>query len=82
MSFVVVRKMLYQGGDYFRFIVELSHLKKMAFAQASAYIASANAKKSKWWVFEPSTCRAKNQNFRNPTNYIPIDPEFYANHYS
>ena len=40
------------------------------------------SKKSKWWIFVPRTHRAKNQNFRNPTNYIPIDPEFYADDYS
>ena len=66
----------------FRFTFGLSHLKKLSFAQPSAYIASANAKNSKWWIFGPSTRRAKNQNFRNPTNHIPMDPEFYADHYS
>ena len=30
----------------------------------------------------PSNHRAKNQNFRNSTYYIPLDPEFYADHYS
>ena len=25
---------------------------------------------------------AKNQNFRNPTYYILLDPEFYTDHYS
>ena len=54
----------------------------MSFAQASAYIASANTKKPKWQIFGPSNHRAKNQNFRNPTNHIPLDPEFYAYHYS
>ena len=54
----------------------------MSFAQASTHIASANAKKSKWQIFGPSNHSAKNQNFRNPTYYIPLDPEFYADHYS
>ena len=66
----------------FRFTVGLSHLGKLSFAQASAYVASANAKKSKQWIFGPSIHRAKNENFRNLTNYIPIDPKFYAGHYS
>ena len=61
-----------------RFTVGLSHLEKESFAQANAYITSANTKKSKWWIFGPSSYRVKNQNFRNLTNYIPIDPEFYA----
>ena len=55
---------------------------KIVFAQASAPIASANTKKSKWQIFGPNNLRAKNQNFRNPANYIPLDPEFYAYHYS
>ena len=29
-----------------------------------------------------ATIRVKNQNFWNPTNYIPLEPEFYADHYS
>ena len=32
-------------------------------------------------MFGPSNHRAKNRNFRNRTNYIPSDPEFYADHY-
>ena len=74
-----------QGGDYFmllRFTVELRHLELLSFAQASTHIPSANAKKSKWQIFGPSNHRAKNLNFRNPTYYIPLDPEFYADHYS
>ena len=47
----------------FRFTVGLSHLEKLSFAQASAYIASANAKKWKSWIFGPSTNRVKNQNY-------------------
>ena len=35
-------------------------------------------KKIKFWVFGPSNHRAKNQNFRNLTSYIPIDPECYV----
>ena len=66
----------------FRFTVGLRHLEKLSFAQASAHIASANAKKSEWQIFKRSAHRAKNQNFRNPTNYIPLDREIYANHYS
>ena len=61
--------------------VELRHLELLSFAQASTHIASANAKKSKK-IFGPSNHKAKNQNFRNPTYYIPLDPEFYADHYS
>ena len=64
-----------------KFFVGLSHLEKLPFAQASAYIASANVKKFKWRVFGPSTHSANNQNFRNPTNYIAIDPGFYADRY-
>ena len=60
----------------------LKHLEKLSSAQASAHIASANAKKSKWQKFGPSAHRAKNQNFRNPKNYTTLDPEFYADHYS
>ena len=74
-----------QGGDYFmllRFTVELRHLELLSFAQASTHIPSANAKKSKWQIFGPSNHSAKNQNFRNPKNYIPLDPEFYADYYS
>ena len=74
-----------QGGDYFKllkFTVELRHLELFSFAQASTNIASPNAKKSKWQIFGPSNHRAKNKKFRNPTNYIPSDPEFYADHYS
>ena len=66
----------------FRFTVLLAHLEQSPFAQASAHMASANAKKSKSQIFGPSAHRAKNQNFWNPVNYIPLDPEFYANHYS
>ena len=66
----------------FRFSVGLSHLEKLFFALASAYKASASSKKSKWWIFGSSTHTPKNKNFRNPTNYIPIDPQFYANQYS
>ena len=66
----------------FRFTIGLSHLENFSFPQASAYKASTNARKSKWWIFGPSTHKAKNQNFRNQTNYLPIDPEFYADHYS
>ena len=62
--------------------VGFSHLEKSPFAQARAYIAFANAKKSKSQIFGPSVQRAKNQNFWNLTNYIPLDPEFYADHYS
>ena len=32
-------------------------------------------------MFWPSAHRIKNQNFRKPTNYIPLDPEFYVDHY-
>ena len=32
-------------------------------------------------MFGPIAYRAKFQNFRNPTNYILLDPEFYDNHY-
>ena len=64
-----------------RFTVELGHLEKILFAQASACIASVNAKKSKWKIFNPSTYWTKCQNFRNPTNYISLDPEFYADRY-
>ena len=28
------------------------------------------------------TIGPKNQNFRNPTNYIPLTPDFYNDHYS
>ena len=66
----------------FRFTVGLSNFEKSPFAQASEHIASAKTKKSKWQIFGPNTHRAKNQNFRNPTNYTPLDPEFYAGHYS
>ena len=66
----------------FRFTVRLGHLEKLSLAQASTHIASANAKKLKWHIFGPSDHRAKNQNFRNPANDIPLDPEFYAYHYS
>ena len=74
-----------QGGDYFkllRFTVELRPFKLLSFAQASTHIPSANAKKSKWQIFGPSNHRAKNQNFRNSKNYIPLNPDFYADHYS
>ena len=57
-------------------------MEKSSFAQASAHRASANAKKSKSQIFEPSAHRAKNENFWNPTSYISLDPEFYADHYS
>ena len=30
----------------------------------------------------PSAHRAKNQIFRNPKNYIQLDPEFYTDHFS
>ena len=73
------------GGDYFkllRFTVELRHLELLSFARASTYIASANARKWNWQIYWPSNHRSKNQNFRNPTNYIPSDPEFYADYYS
>ena len=66
----------------FKFTVGLSHLGKLSFAQASAHIASANAKKTKWQIFGASDHRAKNQDFRSPTNYIPLDPKFHAYHYS
>ena len=72
-------------GDFFkllRYTVELRHLELLSFAQASTHIPSANAKKSKWQIFGPSNHRAKNKKLRNPTNYIPSDPEFYADHYS
>ena len=65
----------------FRFTVGLRHLEKLPFAQASACIASANAKKSKWQIFSPSAYWTKFQNFRNPINYIPLDLEFYTDHY-
>ena len=60
----------------------MRHLELLPFAQASTHIPSANTKKSKWQIFGPSSHRAKNQNFRNSTYYIPLDPEFYADHYS
>ena len=66
----------------FRSTVGFDHLEKSPFVQASAHIASANGKKSKSQIFGPSARRAKNQNFWNLTNYIPLDPEFYADHYS
>ena len=67
----------------FRFTVWLSHSEKIfSFAQASAHIASVNTKIPKWQIFGPSNHRAENQNFRNPTNQILLDPEFYAYHYS
>ena len=59
----------------------LGHLEQSPFAQASDQMASENAKKSKSQIFGPSAHRDKNQNFWNPTNYIPLDPEFYADHY-
>ena len=31
------------------------------------------------WTKQPW---AKNHNFRNPKNYVPLDPEFYADYYS
>ena len=65
-----------------RFTVELRHLELLSFAQASTHIPSANAKKSKLQIFGPSNHRAKNQNFRNSKSYIPLNPEFYADHYS
>ena len=74
-----------QSGDYFKFLRftgELINLELLSFTQASTHIASADAKKSKWQIFGPSNHRAKNLNFRNPTYYIPLDPEFYADHYS
>ena len=64
-----------------RFTVELRHLELLSFAQASTHIPSANTKKPKWQIFGPSNHSAKNQNFRNPKDYIPLDPEFYADHY-
>ena len=73
-----------QSGDYFKFLRftgELINLELLSFTQASTHIASADAKKSKWQIFGPSNHRAKNLNFRNPTYYIPLDPEFYADHY-
>ena len=73
-----------QGGDYFkllRFTVESRPFKLLSFVQASTHISSANAKKSKWQMFGPSNHRAKNQNFRNSKNYIPLDLEFYADNY-
>ena len=54
----------------FKFTVGLSYLEKLPFAQVSAYIASANGKKSNWWIFGLSTHGAKNQSLRNPANYI------------
>ena len=74
-----------QSGDYFKFLRftgELINLELLSFTQASTHIASADAKKSKWQIFGPSNHRAKNQNFRNPTYYIPLNPEFYVDHYS
>ena len=65
----------------FWFAVGLSQLENLSFAQASARIASANAKKLKWQILGPNTHRAKNQNFRNTTNYIPLNAEFYTDHY-
>ena len=52
----------------------------LSFAQASTHIACANA--DIWQIFGPSNHKAKNQNYRNPANYIPSDPEFYTDHYS
>ena len=66
----------------FRFTLGMNHLEKLLLAQASACIASTNAKKSKWQIIGPSVYRAKFQYFRNPTNYIPLDLEFYVDHYS
>ena len=57
-------------------------MEKSPFAQTSAHIASADAKKSKSQILGSSDHRAKNQNFWNPANYLPLDPEFYADHYS
>ena len=74
-----------QVRDYLkllRFIFELRHLELLSFAQASTHVASANAKKSKWQIFGPRNHKAKNQNYRNPTNYIPSDPKFCTDHYS
>ena len=81
-----------QGGDYFpkffrtsfkllRFTSGLSHLEKLPFVVSSIHITSANAKKSKWQIFGTSDHSSKNQHFRNPTNYTPLDPEFYTDHY-
>ena len=47
----------------FRFTVVLGHLEQSPFAQASAHMASENAKKSKSQIFGPSAHRDKNQNF-------------------
>ena len=65
----------------FRFTFGLGHLEKLPFVQACACTASADAKKSKWQIFSSSTYKTKFQNFRNPINYIPLDPEFYGDHY-
>ena len=62
----------------FKFTFGLRHIELLSFAQASAHIASGNAKKSKWQIFG---YLAKNQNFRNPTNCLPLDSAFYADHY-
>ena len=67
---IIIHKRLYLE-KLLRFTVELRHLELLSFAQASTHIPSGS-----------SNHRAKNQNFRNPKNYIPLDPEFYADHYS
>ena len=64
-----------------RFTSGLSHLEKLPFVVSSIHITSANAKKSKWQIFGTSDHSSKNQHFRNPTNYTPLDPEFYTDHY-
>ena len=55
---------------------------KLPFAQTNAHIVSANVKRLKWQIFGPSAHWDKNQNLRKPTNYIPLDPESYTDHYS
>ena len=57
------------------FTVGLSHLEKLSFAQASAYISFCKCQK------HPKGQKSY-QNFRSPTNYTPIDPDFFADHHS
>ena len=46
----------------FRFTLGLNNLKKLLFAQASPCIATVNATKSKWQMFDPSLYTAKFKN--------------------
>ena len=70
------------GDDYFKFLrfnVELRLLELLSFVLDTYSFCKRQKIKM---IFGPSNLRAKNQIFRNPTYYIWLDPEFYADHYS